>query len=279
LGAAAFIGLSILVMSTVMMNMRAKGRRARVMNETDSMVLAINQLVANRDLCVTAFRTGAGGFPVIQVNPPAPNGLVFTVPIARVYLGSGATQTLQACAEPDPATSPAECRAIRNPIVYVRGIQFTMLNDAASNRTFTWNGDASGRYRQLSGQIRVGSGVLTGRIPLGGILQPRQFPIQMIVDTGAAGAILSCYSGESPVQLCLQMGGTLDPATGTCTGLLGECSAATQPPIPCAPVNPPPAPTACLPPDLQWVNHYYAIGLDRNLKVLCACNVLCTENP
>lgn len=272
IGAAAFIGVSILVMATVMANVSSKIRRTRAQNEIDSIILSVRQLISNPRLCLTAFRVNGPPAGIFRPTPPWPvDNQPLNPPqaIDRIYLGPFPGGQILYCRDGDICT--------QNSHVTVRGMVFTMNNTAANHQIVDYGGDSTGRYRQITGLIRISFGARTGTMPFGGLFQAKSVPVQFIVDTLSAPAnqIVMCYATESVNQICAEMGGKFNASTGFCDEIRPEeCGQGllVHPNVPCP--APPGGSSAC-PAPLVWTDVYYASGVDENLQVTCMCRKVC----
>lgn len=263
MAAAVFVGVSVMVMTTVISNIGAKGRRIRVVNETEGTALAINQLLNNRDMCANALRMRDGSRAAFPAVVP-PNNAALTFPIDGIWVSGGPANFIY-CND----SAPAMCN--QNPLVPIKEIRFFMTNSTGNNLVTNYLGDQTGRYRMQVGQLRIqfGSNVL------GGVLAPKNFPLNVVVDTTAGSQIVSCSGRESMTSLCIQMGGTLN-ADGTCTNMMGLCGSRPQDLPSACPAVPSASPTAC-PAPLRWADVWYAKGIDPSLQMQCACQKICTS--
>lgn len=295
MGAAVFVGISVMVTIAVLSNLNAKVNRSRMVNDVEGIILYLNQILNNRDVCAHAFRTEAGvaiqmpdvwsaaipapvvGVPKTQVpipriyltNPVAPAAVPASPPIYCRGLADGGD------ADTIPDSNPA-CPPLNNMVI--RDMRFEFENDTNNNKRIYYKGNTS-RYYLLTGQIEIDVDFADSMV-LGGDLKARKFPLQVVVDVTGGGGIPPrtidlCYTRESPALICAQLGGSLNPITGTCENMFGLCGVPPNRPATCETI---PGAT-CNPPGLQWTNIYYASTLRPGMQLACNCMTVCTTGP
>jgi hypothetical protein len=285
--AAVFVAVGVMAMAGVVAHLDAKGRRIRLLNEIDSLELTLKQTLGSSDLCTGALRNGASAVNFNPSNnPPAPPGTEYEQPnITRIYLGT--SNIILACRSgdnhdrcPDNLAGPQARGELKG---LIRRMRFVMQNNTATNRVVNYRGRKDGRYRLYSGRLEVTFEDNLGGIDrlFGGQLKPRDFGLHLLVNTNS-NAVETCYSTISPAQICAQMSGRFNPATGACFNILGTCEeGGANPPYDLAPC--PSDPLGCRGPagELSWRKVYVAQGFDSNMQLRCTCTKICvpTTDP
>lgn len=282
LGASVFVAISIMVIIAVLSNMDSKVQRARMVNEVENTTLYMQQILNNRDLCPYALRNASGTAVNIPVTPPDDSNK--SVAISRLYV----TQPLSDSAvPPEPPqyclTGDAACTPIPN--MTIRKMSFDYVNSAENNKFIIFRGTTD-RYALLSGTMNIDID-FTGSGVLGGDLRTRNFPFQALVDTQAdaaavpptpAGHIVLCYTRQSLALICIELGGTMDPVSGTCKSMFGKCGVAPNlPPASACTSLPVGNCSAAL--GLKWTTIYYASTIKSGLQMDCNCLRVCTAGP
>lgn len=291
MGAAVFVGISVMVTIAIMSNLNSKMQRARVVNDVEGVMLYINQILSNRDMCAFALRQGPGdpnpgqayeiplglaptiwpGWPGPIVVPTAAAVARTVLPIGRIYL----TSPIAATSIPTSPPVYEQGQAIATvPGITIREMRFEFNNELRFNSVAEHNGDRSGRYRRITGQLEVDVDFGQGAV-MGGELRPRNFPLQIVFDT-TTRRIATCYTRESPVQICSQLGGTINVASGTCESMFGGMCGVPPNDPPCRPLD---LNVVCDPPDLRVINLYYATTIHKGMQLHCECSQICTTGP
>lgn len=300
MGAAVFVGVSVMVVIAILGNMDAQVKRTRMVNDVESLVLYANQVLNNRDLCTYAMRQHNGqavlirdpGNPGVVIPAAAPPMVPKTrIQIPRLYLVDG-----DPAAPPynvAPAGNPVLCSSTANgpngvalpnadpncprfPNVILRNMQFEFHNDTNNHRPFQYR-NQNNRYYLLSGDFEMEFDFPQQAV-LGGDFKTRKFPLTILYDrlgdgVNPPGLIEMCYTRESPVLLCTQLGGSLDPLTGTCRQMFGHCEQGANRPTVCSgfPNNMCNAAFG-----LGWTTVYYMATVLPQMQVSCQCMNVCT---
>ncbi len=304
MGAAVFVGISVMVTIAVLSNMNAKVHRSRMVNDVEGVLLYINQILNNRDLCAYALRQGAGAnegqaiiFPDYFSAPPAAPPVPKTdVPIPRIYLTNAVAANVNPgnpiyCAGvadgngdgiPDPDPSP-DCDAANARLhnMVIRGMTFRFRNDINGNQLMARYRGATDRYHKLTGELEVDID-FNEKMVLGGDLKKRGFPLQIIVDrTGdplavppiPARSIAACYTRESPALICSQLGGTFNQVEGVCDSMFGLCGVEPNRPSVCQSF---PENTCVAASGLKWTTVYFPSTVEPGMRMQCNCMKVCT---
>lgn len=300
MGAAVFVGVSVMVVIAILGNMDAQVKRTRMVNDVESLVLSANQVLNNRDLCTYAMRQN-NGLAVLIHNPASPGNVIpapvppmvakTRIAIPRLYLVDGFP-----AAPPynvAPASNPILCASTgtgpngvalpnpdaacpRWPNVIVRNMQFEFHNDTNNHRPFQYRG-TNNRYYLVSGDFEMEFDFPPQTV-LGGDFKTRKFPLSILYDrlgdgVNPPGLIEMCYTRESPALLCTQLGGSLDPLTGMCQRMFGHCEQEGNRPTVCGgfPGNQCNAAFG-----LGWTTIYYMATVLPQMQVSCQCMNICT---
>lgn len=292
MGAAVFIGISIMVVIAILGNMDSQVKKARLVNDVEATVLYINQILNNKDLCTYALRTAAGT-AVLFNGLPAPAPPIVprtTIPIPRIYM----TNALGVGAVP-PANHLAACLGLpdadgdgaveNNPAcptpnhVAIRSINFEFRNDLNNHKAIYYKGSST-RYWLLSGELAIDFD-FPRQIVVGGDLKTKRFPFNVLYDSVgdvpngiAPGQVEMCYTKESPSLLCTQLGGSLNPLTGVCEQMFGECGVPPNRPTNCGVLG---AGYNCATTaGLVWTVVYYAATVMPGMQMACTCMSVCS---
>lgn len=296
MGAALFVGVSIMVVVAILGNMDAQVKRSRMVNDVEATVLYLNQILNNRDLCTYAMRQHNGqavlirnpGNPAANLPNPAPPVVPrLRLPIPRVYLSDPVAYNAIPAAPPIFCSSLGDangdgvadanpaCTATQ-PNVIVRSMRFAFFNDTNNHKPMMYKGSSS-RYWLLSGNFEIDFDFPQQSV-LGGDLNVRKFPFSVLYDRDGGGGNINgqvemCYTKESPALICAQLGGSLNVDSGVCEQMFGHCE------------NPPFRPAVCggIPggrclsgSGLVWTTIYYAATVMPGMQMQCNCMTFCT---
>lgn len=298
LGLAAVVSAVALVMLTVIGNMILSSRRLQVQNEADSMMLNINQILANGPACGQGLRMGSGA----RGSPYAGED---TFDFAEVRVGGDAGAAAYRVGQilPWPAgatapilpNAPTGLPAVGGGLVQINRIWFerdtgvpaTVHNildpqDDPSEPTPPGFVD----YTRYVGTLKVDLGYVAGVAffeMLGGTLRPREVPLTVMTRTGT-NQIDLCYTRESMDYICMMMGGFMNnvsntPGAGKCNYMVGNCAAGSpNDPVALGACDNAQADIAgrCLAPSIEApVRFVQIVEGTQGMRFRCACRWTC----